>query len=113
MSEPSPLPAEEYEYHSDDEAAATPQDENLSIPGSGAPSSRSPYHLPASEQLRGVANRIIFSRYYIFFYLVMMSLSLTTVVLSLIATRGSGEFHQMQHHQPCCEHADRLALTSR
>lgn len=48
--------------------------------------SRSPYHLPASEQLRGVANRIIFSRYYILFYFVMMSLSLTTVVLSLIAT---------------------------
>ena len=51
--------------------------------------SRSPYHLPASEQLRGVANRIIFSRYYILFYFVMMSLSLTTVVLSLIATRES------------------------
>ncbi|TXT10679.1 hypothetical protein VHUM_02184 [Vanrija humicola] len=48
--------------------------------------SRSPYHLPASEQLRGVANRIIFSRYYILFYFIMMSLSLTTVVLSLIAT---------------------------
>ncbi len=49
--------------------------------------SRSPYHLPASEQLRGVANRIIFSRYYILFYFVMMALSLTTVVLSLMATR--------------------------
>ncbi|KAL7419290.1 hypothetical protein Q5752_006127 [Cryptotrichosporon argae] len=48
--------------------------------------SRSPYHLPASEQLRGVANRIIFSRYYILFYFIMMSLSMTTVVQSLIAT---------------------------
>jgi hypothetical protein len=43
------------------------------------------YHLPASEQLRGVANRIIFSRYYILFYFVMMSLSATTVVLSLMS----------------------------
>lgn len=44
------------------------------------------YRLPPSEQLRGVANRIIFSRYYILFYFIMMSLSLTTVVLSLVAT---------------------------
>lgn len=55
-------------------------------PAWGNGESRSPYRLPASEQLRGVANRIIFSRYYILFYFVMMTLSLATVVLSLIAT---------------------------
>lgn len=49
--------------------------------------SRSPYHLPPGEKLRGVANRIIFSRYYVLFYFVMMSLSMVTVILSLMARR--------------------------
>lgn len=48
---------------------------------------RSHYHLARSEQLRGIANRIIFSRYYVLFYGVMMVLSMATVVLSLIARR--------------------------
>ncbi|WWC97292.1 hypothetical protein V866_004171 [Kwoniella sp. B9012] len=52
-------------------------------------STRSQYHLPASEQLRGVANRIIFSRYYILFYGTMMGLSFATLVISLIATHGN------------------------
>jgi hypothetical protein len=34
--------------------------------------------------MRGVANRIMFSRYYIIFYLVMTGLSLGTVILSLL-----------------------------
>lgn len=58
--------------------------------GHGAPpqpSARSQYQVPRSEQLRGVANRIIFSRYYILFYAIMFGLSTGTVVLSLIATR--------------------------
>lgn len=45
---------------------------------------RSPYHLTTSERMRGVANRIMFSRYYIIFYLVMTGLSLATVILSLV-----------------------------
>ncbi|KAI5455138.1 hypothetical protein NCC49_002409 [Naganishia albida] len=45
---------------------------------------KSPYHLPTSERLRGVANRIMFSRYYIIFYLAMTGLSLGTVILSLL-----------------------------
>ncbi|WWC67111.1 uncharacterized protein I206_101018 [Kwoniella pini CBS 10737] len=53
------------------------------------PSTRSQYHLPASEQLRGVANRIIFSRYYIIFYGAMMGLSFATLIISLIATHGN------------------------
>ncbi|KAJ9110357.1 hypothetical protein QFC20_002954 [Naganishia adeliensis] len=36
---------------------------------------KSLYHLPTSERLRGVANRIMFSRYYIIFYLAMTGLS--------------------------------------
>ncbi len=42
-----------------------------------------PYRLSTSERARGLANRILFSRYYIIFYLVMTGLSLATVVLSL------------------------------
>ena len=80
MAQPAEqLSAEDFEF----------DDETPHRPLAGAPiPSRSPYHLPRSEQLRGVANRIIFSRYYILYYAVMMGLSLTTVVLSLIATRG-------------------------
>ena len=64
------------------------EDDTISQPSTSTTfrPSLSPYRLPASEQLRGVANRIIFSRYYILFYFVMMTLSLTTVILSLIAT---------------------------
>lgn len=44
---------------------------------------RSMYTLTRSEILRGVANRFVHSRTYIFFYLGMAALSVTTVVLSL------------------------------
>ncbi|KAM6498517.1 hypothetical protein JOM56_006465 [Amanita muscaria] len=44
---------------------------------------RSIYSLTRSEILRGVANRFVHSRTYIFFYLGMAALSVTTVVLSL------------------------------
>ena len=57
------------------------------LPSTDAPRSataKSPYHLPTSERLRGVANRIMFSRYYIIFYLAMTGLSLGTVILSLL-----------------------------
>jgi len=83
------LTASDFEFHDEDEEEVTlgAGPFRPSRPTISTQPSRSPYHLPASEQLRGVANRIIFSRYYILFYFVMMSLSLTTVVLSLIATR--------------------------
>jgi hypothetical protein len=95
MSRPEPesqrLVAEDFEFH--DEEDDTPDSRPFGIAagasigatGMGPTPSRSHYHLPASEQLRGMANRIIFSRYYILFYFVMMSLSLTTVVLSLLS----------------------------
>lgn len=41
------------------------------------------YALTRSEILRGVANRFVHSRTYIFFYLGMAALSVTTVILSL------------------------------
>lgn len=44
---------------------------------------RSIYSLTRSEILRGVANRFVHSRTYIFFYLGMAALSVTTVILSL------------------------------
>lgn len=68
-------------------------DDNETLP-TGPLNQHSPYHLPPGEQLRGLANRIIFSRYYILFYFIMMSLSLTTVILSLVATSMSKLSHQ-------------------
>lgn len=75
--EAQPLTAEDFDF----DQSSSFQDTSRPVP------SRSPYHLPASEQLQGVANRIIFSRYYILFYGAMMALSLATLVLSLVATR--------------------------
>ncbi|WVQ85152.1 hypothetical protein IAT38_007317 [Cryptococcus sp. DSM 104549] len=86
------LAAEDYEFHDDEDDdhdahnAASGSGSGTSHSAFSAMPSRSQYHLPASEQLRGVANRIIFSRYYILFYGAMMGLSLATLVLSLIAT---------------------------
>ncbi|OWZ45897.1 hypothetical protein AYX14_01897 [Cryptococcus neoformans] len=74
--EAQPLTAEDFDF----DQSSSFQDTSRPVP------SRSPYHLPASEQLQGVANRIIFSRYYILFYGAMMALSLATLVLSLVAT---------------------------
>ncbi|KAK8844571.1 hypothetical protein IAR55_006418 [Kwoniella newhampshirensis] len=86
------ITAEDFDLPSDDEAyedaTSSSQFRSNNLSSAGPTPSRSPYHLPASEQLRGVANRIIFSRYYIFFYFAMMSLSLATLVISLISTHG-------------------------
>lgn len=86
--------AESFEYNDDEDTEPTHRTSTSRRPDafpdrSTSMPSRSPYHLPTGEMLRGVANRIIFSRYYILFYFVMMSLSLTTVIMSLIATRES------------------------
>ena len=45
---------------------------------------RSIYALTRSEITRGLANRFVHSRTYIFIYLGMAALSVTTVVLSLV-----------------------------
>jgi hypothetical protein len=90
-SDPS-ITAASFELPEDDEndgPSTTFLSVNNGSSGSGGQSfqpTRSPYHLPTSEKLRGVANRIIFSRYYVLFYFVMMSLSMVTVVMSLMAT---------------------------
>lgn len=97
------LTADDFEFHDEDEDHVEDDDTSGSRstttqaqrgagrsgprPTISVQPSRSQYHLSGSERFSGVANRIIFSRYYILFYFVMMSLSLTTVVLSLIATR--------------------------
>lgn len=81
------LTADDFEYHSDEEQEETAR---ITRPTRPTPQTfKSQYTIQTSERLKGVANRIIFSRYYILFYFIMMSLSLTTVVLSLIATRES------------------------
>ena len=107
--------AQAYEFNDDEPAAgssrASPHSHSNSDspapidglePSSWSPNGRKPpqsadttapiattsqYRIRPSEKFRGVANRIIFSRYYIGFYFIMMSLSLTTVILSLKATR--------------------------
>ncbi|CAK9784485.1 unnamed protein product [Cutaneotrichosporon oleaginosum] len=80
MSEPNNLSSADFDLPNDS------PDLNAQRPAWGNTEPVSSYRLPASEQLRGVANRIIFSRYYILFYFIMMTLSMATVVLSLIAT---------------------------
>jgi len=78
------LTADDFEYRSDEDTPET----NQARPARPAQLAfKSQYTIQTSERLKGVANRIIFSRYYILFYFIMMSLSLTTVVMSLMATR--------------------------
>lgn len=86
MSRPDPsITPSSFELPDDiDEDEPTTSFLNVNNNGNSMPT-RSPYHLPTSEKLRGVANRIIFSRYYVLFYFVMMSLSMVTVVISLMA----------------------------
>jgi hypothetical protein len=80
------LTADDFEYRSDEETPTA----STSRPTRPAQQAfKSQYTIQTSERLKGVANRIIFSRYYILFYFIMMSLSLTTVVMSLMATRKS------------------------
>ncbi|KAI6031415.1 hypothetical protein BKA83DRAFT_671267 [Pisolithus microcarpus] len=49
----------------------------------GSSSARSMYALTRREMARGIANRFVHSRSYIFLYLIMAAFSVTTVVLSL------------------------------
>jgi len=87
------LTADDFEYRSDEDETPTNQPARPARP---APQTfKSQYTIQTSERLKGVANRIIFSRYYILFYFIMMSLSLTTVVLSLMATRESSCYRVM------------------
>ncbi|GAA6055319.1 hypothetical protein NBRC10513_008224 [Rhodotorula toruloides] len=51
-------------------------------PGSFDQPLRSPHFITRTEALRGAANRVLFSQFYIGLYLLMALLSLTTVVLS-------------------------------
>ena len=72
----------------------------------------SQYRLQRGERLRGVANRIIFSRYYVLFYGVMMVLSLATVVLSLMA-RGECCFLRHPAARPASFRAQTAAEMAR
>jgi hypothetical protein len=84
------LTADDFECRSDEEHdQSTAATSTSTRPRPPPQTFKSQYTIQTSERLKGVANRIIFSRYYILFYFIMMSLSLTTVVLSLMATRKS------------------------
>jgi hypothetical protein len=105
--------AESYEYASDEDDGHTgDQPPSNATSARSIPSrpgqtfaARSHYHLSTPEQLKGVANRIIFSRYYVIFYFVMMCLSLGTVVLSLVATRECcAPYHYCESSNLCYMH---------
>lgn len=69
-------------------------DELDELPPAGAPSTaaiplRSQYTLTRQEIAQNIANRFVHSRAYIFLYLLMAALSITTVVLSLSASAGA------------------------
>ncbi|TNY21199.1 hypothetical protein DMC30DRAFT_416222 [Rhodotorula diobovata] len=48
----------------------------------GSSSHRTPHFISRTEAIRGAANRVLFSQFYIFLYLSMAIISLATVVLS-------------------------------
>ncbi|EGO31175.1 hypothetical protein SERLADRAFT_376925, partial [Serpula lacrymans var. lacrymans S7.9] len=68
------------EYHDSVETDRLTDEENVPVQPM---TTRSIYALTRSEITKGIANRFVHSRIYIFLYLGMAALSVTTVVLSL------------------------------
>jgi len=57
---------------------------------------RSHYHLSRQEWIQGIANRFVFSQIYLYLYLSMALLSLTTVVLSLLSECPTAAFYVLE-----------------
>ncbi|KAH8930118.1 hypothetical protein BT69DRAFT_1311022 [Atractiella rhizophila] len=57
---------------------------------------RSQYYISRSEVFKGVANRFVFSLAYIYLYLTMAALSLTTLVLSLMNECPTASFYVLE-----------------
>jgi len=70
------------------EAEAEGTNGHASPPPDGGPALRSQYALTRQEIAQNIANRFVHSRTYIFLYLGMAALSITTVVLSLLTRSG-------------------------
>ncbi|KAM0788873.1 hypothetical protein ACM66B_002957 [Microbotryomycetes sp. NB124-2] len=58
--------------------------------------SRSPHFVSRKEAIRGISNRFIFSQFYIYLYLGMAALSLTTVVLSVLSDCPTFTFYILE-----------------
>ncbi|GAA5970642.1 hypothetical protein JCM11641_007382 [Rhodosporidiobolus odoratus] len=58
--------------------------------------SAGPHYLSRTELMRGVANRFLFSHFYIFLYLGMASLSLVTVFLSATSDCPTFSFYMLE-----------------
>ncbi|KAG0146038.1 hypothetical protein CROQUDRAFT_658011 [Cronartium quercuum f. sp. fusiforme G11] len=58
---------------------------NISNQSNNPVPSRSHYYLSREELIQGIANRFVFSQAYIYLYLSMAILSLTTVILSILS----------------------------
>ncbi|PLW12342.1 hypothetical protein PCANC_03149 [Puccinia coronata f. sp. avenae] len=58
--------------------------------------SRSHYHLSREEWIKGIANRFVFSQIYLYLYLSMAILSLTTVILSLLSECPTISFYILE-----------------
>ncbi|OAV89552.1 hypothetical protein PTTG_28664 [Puccinia triticina 1-1 BBBD Race 1] len=58
--------------------------------------SRSHYRLSREEWIKGIANRFVFSQIYLYLYLSMAILSLTTVVLSLLSECPTLSFYILE-----------------
>ncbi|GAA5908614.1 hypothetical protein JCM6882_003693 [Rhodosporidiobolus microsporus] len=64
--------------------------------GDSAGPQRSPHYLSKTELMRGVANRFLFSHFYIFLYLGMALLSLVTVFLSATSDCPTFTFYLLE-----------------
>lgn len=80
--------------------ASYPQDTSADGPSAGLPAPmrapRSHYHLSRQEWIQGIANRFVFSQIYLYLYLSMALLSLTTVVLSLLSECPTAAFYVLE-----------------
>ncbi|PLW57665.1 hypothetical protein PCANC_01067 [Puccinia coronata f. sp. avenae] len=54
------------------------------------------YHLSREEWIKGIANRFVFSQIYLYLYLSMAILSLTTVILSLLSECPTISFYILE-----------------
>ncbi|SCV70547.1 BQ2448_3309 [Microbotryum intermedium] len=60
------------------------------------PPLRSPHFVSRAEAIKGLSNRFVFSWFYIYLYLAMAFLSLTTVVLSVLSDCPTFSFYMLE-----------------
>ncbi|KAA1100511.1 hypothetical protein PGTUg99_015785 [Puccinia graminis f. sp. tritici] len=73
-----------------------PHADSVGLNTNSLPSTRSHYHLSREEWIKGIANRFVFSQIYLYLYLSMAILSLTTVILSLLSECPTLSFYILE-----------------